>query len=144
MLDGISKQRPVADLFGILRRRCKTCAGKFDAGLSDYDCPGYQPLGTICPSPSNDLDFPTFCQNCGCPACFHQIIKVKSSLPEPLSATIRSFNIRQTDINFNAAFIAFEIKPEDGDYDGEKWATRNVGALVTLLRGEGLEVLSLE
>ena len=127
-MDTISTQRPVADLFGVLRRRCDTCG--------DH-CPGYQPQGTICASKSSELDFPTFCQNCGCPGFFHQIVKSKSSLPESLAESIKSFNIRQTDINFNAAFVAFEIK-------SQSMASRNVSTISTLLRGEGLEVLSLE
>jgi len=116
------------DLFGILRRHCTNCK---------EGCVGYQPQGVVCPSPSNELDFPTFCQNCGCPARFHQIVKGKSALPEPLAETIRSFNIRQRDINFNAAMVVFEIKDET-------LLPRNLASLVTLLRGDGLEVLSLE
>lgn len=54
-----------------------------------------------------------------------------------MAQTITSFNIRQQDINFNAVLAVFEIKDE-------KNAARNTAAFSTLLRGEGLEVLSLE
>lgn len=54
-----------------------------------------------------------------------------------MADSITSFNIRQQDINFNAVLAVFEIKDEST-------ASRNVAALATLLRGEGLEVLSLE
>jgi len=102
-LDASSTHGPVPDLFGILRRR--------GTGLAEGCC-GYHPQGVVCPSPESELDFPTFCQNCGCPAYFHQIVKAEGTLPEPLAATIGSFNIRQSDINFNSAFIALEIKDQ--------------------------------
>lgn len=94
---------PVPDLFGILRRQCEAC--------NDY-CVGYRPQGVVCPSPSGELDFPTFCQNCGCPGCFHAVIKSKDSLPESLAASLRGYNIRQQDLNFNGALIVFEIIDE--------------------------------
>ena len=54
-----------------------------------------------------------------------------------MAQSITSFNIRQQDINFNAVMAVFEIKDENT-------ASRNVAALSALLKGEGLEVLSLE
>ena len=48
---------------------------------------------------------------------------------------LNSFNIRQSEINFNAVMIVFELK---GDQ------SQQVNTLLTLFRGEGIEVLSLE
>lgn len=58
-------------------------------------------------------------------------------MPQSMAQSITSFNIRQQDINFNAVMAVFEIKDENT-------ASRNVAALSALLKGEGLEVLSLE
>ena len=91
----------------------------------------------MCPSASRELDFPTFCQNCGCPACFHLVVSTGGALPGPAAQSITGFNIRQSELNFNALLAVFEIK------EGSDWGS-HVGALVTLLRAEGLEVLSLE
>ena len=84
-LDLASNQKPVPDMFGVLRKNCEAC-GK--------QCEGYRSQAVVCPAPKAELDFPTFCTNCGCPACFHQIMRVKGSLSEPLAATFRSYNIR--------------------------------------------------
>ena len=64
-----AKNTPTADLFGVDRKKCEACKDK---------CPGYQPQGVLCVNPKSELEFPTFCTNCGCPACFHQLIKPKS------------------------------------------------------------------
>lgn len=59
------------------------------------------------------------------------------SLPGPAAESLTAFNIRQSELNFNAVLAAFEVA--DGA-DG----TAAASALVTLLRSEGLEALSLE
>lgn len=127
-LDTMQARMPEPDLFGILRGRCEACGDR---------CFGYQPQGVVCPSPNNELDFPTFCQHCGCPACFHEISVQETSLPLHMTSSLQAFNITQNDINFNAVFVVFEIKKE-------KHSARNIGTLLNLLRGEGLEILSLE
>jgi len=127
-LDALSSRAATHDLFGLLRRRCEACQD---------GCPGYQPQGAMCPSGSRSLDFPTFCQNCGCPACFHLVVGTGGALPGPAAESITGFNMRQSELNFNALVTAFEIK------EGHDWGS-HVSALVTLLRAEGLEVLSLE
>lgn len=116
------------DLFGVLRRQCEACL--------DF-CPGYRPQGVVCPSPSGELDFPTFCQNCGCPGCFHAIVKSKDSLPESLAASLRGYNIRQADLNFNGAMVALEIL-------NDKKGNVNIATFVNLLKNEGIEILSME
>lgn len=127
-LDAVATGAAAPDLFGIFRRRCEACKTA---------CSGYHPSRVVCPSSKSELDFPTFCQSCGCPACFHLIVDTGGALPRHMADSITSFNIRQQDINFNAVLAVFEIKDEST-------ASRNVAALATLLRGEGLEVLSLE
>jgi len=91
----------------------------------------------MCPAGSRELDFPTFCQNCGCPACFHLVVSTGGALPDAAAESLTGFNIRQSELNFNALLAVFSIQ------EGNDWG-RHVGALVTLLRAEGLEVLSLE
>ena len=50
---------------------------------------------------------------------------------------MRSFNITQRDINFNAAVMMLRVRNEEMlDY--------NLGQLVTLLRNAGVEILSLD
>lgn len=127
-MEANSKRQAVPDLFGILRKKCQACKEA---------CAGYQPQGVICPGPSNQLDFPTFCQNCGCPACFHDMLKPKGQLPEPILEAMRSFNITQRDINFNAAVMLLRVGDEES-------LTSNLGQLISLLRNSGLELLSLD
>lgn len=119
---------PAPDLFGVLRRQCHACPDV---------CIGYRAQGVVCPSPSGELDFPTFCQNCGYPAYFHPVVKSKDALPESLAASLRSYNIRQADLNFNGAMVALEILDE-------KTRNANIGAFVDLLKNEGIEILSTE
>jgi hypothetical protein len=127
-LEALTSRAASQDLFGVLRRRCEACQD---------NCAGYEPQGAVCPSGSRALDFPTFCQNCGCPACFHLVVQTGGALPEPVARTITGCNIRQSELNFNALVAVFELK-EGRDCSG------SVSALATLLRSEGLEVLSLE
>jgi hypothetical protein len=127
-LEAVGSRSAAHDLFGVLRRRCEACG---DA------CPGYRPQGAVCPTAGGGLDFPTFCQHCGCPACCHLIVRTGGALPGPAAQSITGFNIRQSELNFNAVLAVFALK-EGAEWDGQ------VGALVTLLRAEGLEVLSLE
>lgn len=127
-LEAVTSRAAAHDLFGVLRRRCEACK---------ESCPGYEPQAAACPAGSKALDFPTFCQNCGCPACFHLVVQTGGALPEPVARSITGFNIRQSELNFNALLAVFELK-EGRDCSGQ------VSALATLLRSEGLEVLSLE
>lgn len=127
-LEVAASRTAAPDLFGLLRRRCEACQDS---------CSGYHPQSVVCPSASSGLDFPTFCQNCGCPACFHHVVQTSGALTEGRAQSITAFNIRQQDINFNATLAIFEIREE-------ATASKNIAALTTLLRSEGLEVLSLE
>jgi len=127
-LEVAASRTAAPDLFGLLRRRCDACHDS---------CSGYHPQSVVCPSASSELDFPTFCQNCGCPARFHPTVRTSGALTEGMAHSITAFNIRQQDINFNATLAIFEIREE-------ATAAKNIAALTTLLRSEGLEVLSLE
>jgi len=54
-----------------------------------------------------------------------------------MCSSIKSFNIRQCDINFNSVAAIFEIKNlENG--------VNHIGSLINLLKSEGLEILSME
>lgn len=62
---------------------------------------------------------------------------VESSLPDQMCQSILSYNIRQCDLNFNSVAAIFEIKNfENG--------ANNIGSLLNLLKGEGMEILSME
>jgi len=60
------------------------------------------------------------------------------ALPGPAAQSLTGFNIRQSELNFNALLAVFSIKEGCADW------SRHVSTLVTLLRAEGLEVLSQE
>ena len=54
-----------------------------------------------------------------------------------MAASVRGHNIKQCDINFNSVAAIFEIKNlENG--------AKHTGSFVNLLKGEGMEILSLE
>jgi len=120
------------DLFGNVRKYCEAC---------DKDCPGYQPQGVVCPVPKNELDFPTFCMHCGCPACFHTILKISTHLPEQMGDEIRMYNIRQSDINFNSVLAIFEPHTPYGENDD---SVDHIHKLIEVLKSEGLEILSFD
>lgn len=65
------------------------------------------------------------------------VVGTGGALPEPAAASLTAFNIRQSELNFNAVLAAFEVEDPSR-------ATPAAGALLTLLRSEGLEALSLE
>jgi len=72
-------------------------------------------------------------------------VRSGDTLPEPAARTLGSFNIRQSELNFNAVLAVFEVReprPRKGKATIDPG--REIGALVTLLRAEGLEVLSLD
>ena len=75
-LDALATGAAAPDLFGIFRRRCEACKTA---------CDGYHPSRVVCPSTKSELDFPTFCQSCGCPACFHLIVDTGGSLPRSMA-----------------------------------------------------------
>jgi hypothetical protein len=128
-LERLVNQHPEQDLFGLRRATCQACGPK--------KCSGYRPQGTVCPSPNSELDFPTFCVNCGCPCSFHKILEEDASLPEPMARNLTGYELTSNDINFNAVLIVLEVKDP-------ALLAKNTGMLVNYLRAEGLEILSLE
>jgi hypothetical protein len=54
-----------------------------------------------------------------------------------MTASIKSYNIKPSDINFNSVAAIFEIKNlENG--------SKHISSLINLLKGEGMEILSME
>jgi hypothetical protein len=117
---------PTEDLFGVKRHFCTVC---------ESGCKGYEPNSQLVPLPG---EFPTFCKNCKCPAHFHRVAVLPEDIrfPEGLHESIKSHALVCNDLNFNCIFMAYQIR--DQLKKGQ-----NVQELVTLLRDEGLEVVSI-
>eukprot|EP00347_Sterkiella_histriomuscorum_P005365 403356888 len=126
-------RQPSEDMFGIKRRFCSVCL---------KGCIGYEPINMIVPSQggTNMTEFPTFCKNCKCPAYFHQVVFDREKdlvFPPELSETIKNYNIRSKDINFNCVIAVFQVR------DTEKYQN-NLNELLTIIKEDGLEVLQME
>jgi hypothetical protein len=122
-----SSRLPYEDLFGIKRRTCTVC---------EEGCPGYEPNALVVSIPG---EFPTFCKSCKCPAHFHTVCITPDDIliPEELKETFQNHNIASKDINFNCVMLAFQLREESTQ-------TQNMSELLTILKEEGLEVISVE
>jgi hypothetical protein len=57
--------------------------------------------------------------------------------PEDLNNTLKNFNISEKDLNFNSVLVAFQVRNADKE-------TSNMNELMTILKEEGLEILSYD
>lgn len=113
-------------MFGVKRHFCSAC---------EKGCRGYEPNSQLVPLPG---EFPTFCRNCKCPAHFHKVAIEAADIafPEGLHESVKSHSLVSNDLNFNCIFMAFQIR--DQQKKGQ-----NVQELVTILKEEGMEVVSV-
>lgn len=119
---------PNADIFGIKRSYCEVCR---------ENCIGYEPCNNIISSHKQDMEFPTFCSNCSCPAYFHKVALESRKFPDELANMFVSHNICSQDLNFNSVLAVFLIN------DKQK-GIENISEIVQLLTHTGIEIVSLQ
>lgn len=118
------------DVFGVHRVSCKVC---------EEECAGYMASLTVFKPVSDEaeIQFPTFCRNCKCPAFFHEPIPKELTFPENLVHSVQNFNVRARDINFNCVLMAFVALDKHS-------AVENIRQLMKVLKDEGIETLGVD